>query len=182
MKKQTGSRLGKECIKDAYCHPAYLTYAEHIKQNARLDDSQAEIKFSNNLTYANNTNLTAENINELKSLLMKVKEESEKAGLKLSIQKKKIMAFNPITSWQIDGEIMETVTGFIFLGSNITIDDKCSHEMKRNLFLRRKTMTKLDSILSREINSLTKGPSSQRYGFSTSHILYESWTIRKAEC
>ena len=119
---------------------------------------------------------------ELKGLLLKVKEESEKAGLKLSIQKTKIMAFNPITSWQIDGEIMETVTGFIFLGSNITVDDKCSHEMKRNLFLRRKSMTKLDSILSRDINSWTKGPSSQRYVFSTSHILYETWTIKKAEC
>ena len=101
-------------------------------KNARLDDSQAGIKFSrgniNNLTYADDTNLMVENKYELKSLFMKVKEESEKAGLKLSIEKTKIMAFNPITSWQIDGKIMETVTDFIFLCSKITVDDNCSHE------------------------------------------------------
>ena len=129
-------------------------------QNARLDDSQAGIKFSrgniNNLTYADDINLIAENKDELKRLLMKVKEESEEAGLKLSIQKTKIMAFNPITSWQIDGKIMETVTNFVFLGSKITVEVNCSHEIKRHLFLRRKAMTKLDRILSKYINSLTK--------------------------
>ena len=129
-------------------------------QNARLDDSQAGIKFSrgniNNLTYADDINLIAENKDELKRLLMKVKEESEEAGLKLSIQKTKIMAFNPITSWQIDGKIMETVTDFVFLGSKITVEVNCSHEIKRHLFLRRKAMTKLDRILSKYINSLTK--------------------------
>ena len=162
MEQQTGSKLGKEYVKAIYCHPAYLFnfHAEYITQNARLDDSQAGIKFSrgniNNLTYADDTNLMVENKYELKSLFMKVKEESEKAGLKLRIEKTKIMAFNPITSWQIDGKIMETVTDFIFLCSKITVDDNCSHEIKRHLFLRRKAMTKQDRILSKYINSLTK--------------------------
>ena len=125
-------------------------------KNARLDDSQAGIKFSrgniNNLTYADDTNLMVENKYELKSLFMKVKEESEKAGLKLSIEKTKIMAFNPITSWQIDGKIMETVTDFIFLCSKITVDDNCSHEIKRHLLLGRNAMTNVDSILkSRDV-------------------------------
>ena len=110
-------------------------YAEYIKQNARLDEAQAGIKPAwrniNNLRYADNTTLTAESKEELKSLLMKVKEDSEKAGLKLSIKKTEIMASGCITSWQIDGEIMETVTDFIFLSSKITIDGDCSHEMKR---------------------------------------------------
>ena len=116
-------------------------------QNARLDDSQAGIKVSrrniNNLRYADDTTLVAESEKELKSLLMKVKEESEKVGLKLSIQKTKIMAPGPITSWQIDGETMETVTDFIFLGSKITADGDCSHEIKRCLLLGRKAMTDL---------------------------------------
>ena len=111
---------------------------------------------NDNLRYADDINLIAENKDELKRLLMKVKEESEEAGLKLSIQKTKIMAFNPITSWQIDGKIMETVTNFVFLGSKITVEVNCSHEIKRHLFLRRKAMTKLDRILSKYINSLTK--------------------------
>ena len=114
-------------------------------KNARLDDSQAGIKFSrgniNNLTYADDTNLMVENKYELKSLFMKVKEESEKAGLKLSIEKTKIMAFNPITSWQIDGKIMETVTDFIFFSSKITADRDCSHDIKRCLLLGNKAMT-----------------------------------------
>ena len=116
-------------------------------QNARLDDSQAGIKVSrrniNNLRYADDTTLVAEIEKELKSLLMKVKEESEKVGLKLSIQKTKIMAPGPITSWQIDGETMETVTDLIFLGSKITADGDCSHEIKRCLLLGRKAMTDL---------------------------------------
>jgi len=113
----------------------------------------------------------AESEEELKSLLMKVKEESEKVGLKLNIQKTKIMASGPITSWQIDGETMETVTDFIFLGSKITADGDCSHEIKRHLLLGRKVMTNLDSILkSREITFANKSPSSQSYGFSSSHI------------
>ena len=113
----------------------------------------------------------AENKEELKSLLMKVKEESEKVDLKLNIQKSKIMASGPITSWQIDGETVETVTDFIFMGSNITADGDCSHEIKRRLLLGRKVMTNLDSILkSRDITFPTKGPSSQGYGFSSSHV------------
>ena len=128
-------------------------------RNARLDEAQAGIKIAkrniNNLRYADDTTLMAES-KELKSLLMKVKEESEKVGLKLNIKKTKIMASGPITSWQIDGETMETVTDFIILGSKITADGDCSHEIKRRLLLGRKTMTNLDSILkSRDITLLT---------------------------
>ena len=120
MEQQTGSKLGKEYVKAIYCHPAYLFnfHAEYITQNARLDEAQAEIKIAgrniNNLRYADGITLMAESKEELKSLLMKVKEEIEKAGLKLIIQKTKIMTSGPITSWQIDGEPMETVKDFIF--------------------------------------------------------------------
>ena len=130
-------------------------------QNARLDEAQAGIKIAgrntNSLRYEDDGTLMAEREEELKSLLMKVKEESEKVGLKLNIQKTKIMASVPITSWQIDGETMETVTDFIFLGSKITADGDCSHEIKRCLLLRRKTMTNLESVLkSRDIILPTK--------------------------
>ena len=129
--------------------------------NAGLDEAQAGIKIArrniNNLRYAGDTILMAESEEELKSLLMKVKEESEKVALKLNIQKTKIMASSPITSWQIDGETVETVTDFIFLGSKITADGDCSHEIKRRLLLGRKVMTNLDSILkSRDITLPTK--------------------------
>ena len=131
-------------------------YAEYIMRNAGLEEAQAEIKFArrniNNLRYADDTTLMTENEEELKSLLMKVKEESEKAGLKLNIQKTKIMASGPITSWQIDGETMEIVADFMFLGSQITADGDCSHEIKRRLLLGRKVMTNLDSIF-KSINS-----------------------------
>ena len=124
MEQQTDSKLGKEYVKVVYCHPAYLIYAEYMLKNTGLDEAQAGIKIAgrniNNLRYADDTTLTAESEEELKSLLMKVKEESEKVGLKLNIQKNKIMASGPITSWQIDGETMETVTDFISLGSKIT--------------------------------------------------------------
>ena len=125
-------------------------------RNAGLEEAQAGIKIGgrniNNLRYADNTTLMAQNKEELKSLLIKVKEEHEKVGLKLNIQKTKIMASGPITSWQIDGETMETVADFIFLGSKIIEDGDCSHEMKRGLFLGRKALTNLDSILkSRDI-------------------------------
>ena len=139
-----------------------------------LDEAQAGIKIArrniNNLKYTNDTTLMVEN-EELKSLLTKVK-ESEKAGLKLNIRKAKIMASGPFTSWQIDGESMETVTDFILLGSKITADGDCSHEIKRLLLLGRKVMTNLDSILkSRGITLPTKvGLSSQSYGFSSSHV------------
>ena len=123
----------------------------------------------------------AESEEELKSLLIKVKEESEKAGLKLNIQKTKIMASGPITSWQINGETMEMVTNFIFLGSKITADGDCSHEIKRHLLLGRKAMTDLDSILKGRHYSANKGPSSQSYGFLAVMYGCESWTIKKAE-
>ena len=130
-------------------------------KNAWLEETQAGIKIAriniNNLRYADDTTLMAESKEELKSLLKKVKEKSEKVGLKLNIQKRKSMASGPITSWQIDGETVETVSDFIFLGSKITADGDCSHEIKRRLFLGRRVMTNLDSILkSRDITLSTK--------------------------
>jgi len=147
---------------------------------------QAEIRIArrniNDLGYADNTTLMAESEEELKSLLMKVKEESEKVGLKLYIQKTKIMASGPITSWQIDGETMETVTDFIFLGSKITADGDCSHEIKRRLFLGRKVMTNLDSILkSRDITLPTNIYLVKAVVFPVVMYGCESWTIKKAE-
>ena len=134
MEQQTGSKSGKEYIKAVYCHCVYLTHTEYIMRNAGLEEAQAGIKISgrniNNHRYADDTTLMAES-EELKSLLMKVKVESEKVGLKLNIQKTKIMASGPVTSWQIDGETMETVSDFIILGSKITADGYCSHEIKR---------------------------------------------------
>ena len=132
-----------------------------IKQKAGLDEAQSRIKIAgrniNNLRYADNTIFMAERKEKLKSLLMKLKGESEEAGLKLNIKKTKISASGPITLWQIDGETMETVTDFLFLGSKITVDSDCSHEIKRHLLLRRKAMTSTDSVLeSRDITSLTK--------------------------
>ena len=137
----------------------------------------------NNLRYADDTTLMAESEEELKGLLMKVKEESEKVGLKLNIQKTKIMTYSPITSWQIDGETVETVTDFIFLGSKITADGDCTHEIKRHLFLGRKVMTNLDSILkSRDITLSTKVCLVEAMGFPVVMYGCESWTIKKAEC
>ena len=137
----------------------------------------------NNLRYANDTTFMAEREEELKSLSMKVKEESEKAGFKLNIQKTKIMASGPITSWQIDGETMETMTDFIFLGSKITADGDCSHEMKRFLLLGRKVMTNLDSKLkSRDITLPTKVRLVKAMVFPVVMYGCESWTIKKAEC
>ena len=136
----------------------------------------------NNLRYADDTTLMAESKEELKSLLMKVKEESEKAGLKLNFQNTKIMASRPITSWQIDGETMETVTGFIFLGSKITVDGDCSHEIKRCLLLGRKAMTNLDSIIkSRDMTLPTKVHLFKATVFPVVMYRCESWTIKKAE-
>ena len=137
----------------------------------------------NNLRYADDATLMAENEEELKSLLMKVKEESEKVGLKLNIQKTKIMASGPITSWQIDGEIVETVSDFIFLGSKITADGDCSHEIKRHLLLGRKVMTNLNSILkSRDITLPIKLCLVKAMVFPAVIYECESWTMRKAEC
>ena len=136
----------------------------------------------NNPRYADNTTLMAESEEELKSLLMKVKEESKKVGLKLNIQKTKLMASGPVTSWQIDGETMETVTDFILEGSKITADGDCSHEIKRRLLLRRKAMTNLDSILkSRDITLPTKVRLVEAMIFPVVMYGCESWTIKKAE-
>ena len=160
MEQQTGSTQGKKHVKAVYCHPAYLTYIQSTCEKAGLEEAQAGIKTTrrnvNNLRYADDTTLMAESEEELKSLLMKVKQESEK-GLKLNNQKTKIMASRPITSWQIDGERVETVIDFIFLGSKITADGDCSHEIKKWLLLGRKVMTNLDSLLkSRDITFPTK--------------------------
>ena len=154
--------------------------------NARLDETQDGMKIAgkniNNLRYADDSTLMAES-EELKSLLMKVKEESEKVGLKLNIQKTKMMASSSITSWQIDGETMETVTAFIFLGSKITADGDCNHEIKRHLLLGRKFMTNLDSILkSRDITFSTKVCLDKAMVFPVVVYGFESWTIKKAEC
>ena len=149
-------------------------------------EAQARIKIArrniNNLRYADDTTLMAESEEELKSLLMKVKEESEKVGLKLNIQKTKIMASGPITSWQIDGERVETVSDFIFLGSKITVDSDCSHEIKGRLLLGRKVMTNLDSILkSRDVTLPTKVCLVKAMVFPVVMYGCESWTIKKAE-
>ena len=155
-------------------------------KNAGLEEAQAGIKIAgrniNNLRYADDTTLMAGSEEELKSLLMKVKEESEKVGLKLNIQKTKIMASGPITSWEIDGETMETVSDFIFWGSNITADVDCSHEIKRHLLLERKVMTKLNSLLkSRDITLSTKVCLVKAMVFLVVMYGCESWTIKKAE-
>ena len=155
-------------------------------RNVRLDEVQAGIKIAgrniNNLRYADDNTLMAESKEELKSLLMKVKEESEKADLKFNIQKTKIMASSPITSWQIDREKVETVTDFIFLGSKITVDSDCSHEVKRCLFLGRKAMTNLDSILKiRDITLLPKVHIVKAIVFPVVMYACESWTIKKTE-
>ena len=156
-------------------------------RNTGLDEAQSGMKIAGrniiNLRYADDTTLMAESKEELKSLLMKVKEESEKAALKLNIPKTKIMALGPITSWQIDGEKMETVSECIFLGSKITADGDCSHEVKRHLFLGRKAMTNLDSVLrSRHISLLTKVCLVKAMVFPVVMYRCESWIIKKTEC
>ena len=161
MEQQTGSKSGKESIKAVYCYPAYITYMQSTSWEKSLDEAQAGIKIAgrniNKLRKAGDTTLMAESEEELKSLLMKVKEESEKVGLKINIQETKIMASGPITSWQIDRDTVETVADFIFLGSKITADGDCNHEIKTHLLLGRKGMTNIDSILkSRDITLPTK--------------------------
>ena len=146
----------------------------YIMRNAGLEEAQAGIKFAekniNNLRYADDTTLMAESEEELKSLQLKVKDESEKVGLKLNIQKTKIMPSGPITSWQIGGETVETMADFIFWGSKITAYGDCSHEIKRRLLLGRKVMTNLDSILKSRHYFVNKGLSRRGYGFSSSHV------------
>ena len=156
-------------------------------RNAGLEEAQAGIKIAgrniNNIRYADDTTLMAESEEELKSLLIKVKEESEKVGLKLNIQKKKIVASCPITSWEIDGETVGTVSDFIFWGSKITADGDCSHEIKRCLLLGRKAMTNLESIFkSRDITLPTKVCLVKAIVFPVVMYGCESWTIKRAEC
>ena len=160
---QIGKRVHQGCILSPCL---FNLYAEYIKRNARLDVTCAGIKIAgrniNNLRYADDTTLMEESKEELKGLLMKVKEEGKKACLKLNIQKTKIMASSPITSWEIDGETVETVSDFIFLGSKITEDDDCSHEIKRHLLLGKKGMTNLDSVLKSK-DSMQSLSSYQQY-------------------
>ena len=161
-------------------------YAEYIKRNTGLDEAQAGIKIAgrkiDNLKYADDSTLMAES-KELKSLLMKVKEESGKIGLKLNIQKTKIMASGLITSWEMDGETVETATDFSFGGSKITADGDCSHEIKKHLLLGRKVMTNLDSILkSRNITLPTKFPLVKAMVFLVVMYGYVNWATKKAEC
>ena len=181
MEQQTGSRLGKEYVKAILSPCLFNLRAEYIIRSARLDETQAGIKIAgrniNNLRYTDDTTFIAESKEKLKSLLMKVKVESEKAGLKLNIQKTKIMISSPISSWQIDGE---TVRDFIFLGSKITADGDYIHEIERCLLLGRKAMTYLDSILRSRDNTLpTKVHLVKAMVFPV--IMYKSWIIKKAE-
>ena len=170
------------------CSPCLFNlYAEYIMRNAGLEEAQAGIKIAgrniNNLRYVDDTTLMAESEEELKSLLMKVKEESEKIGLKLNIQKTKILASGPITSWKIDGKTVETVANFILGGSKITADGDCNHEIKRCLLLGRKFMTNLDNILkSRDITLPTNVHLVKVMVFPVVMYGCESWTIKKVEC
>ena len=187
MEQKTGSKLGKEYVKAVYCHSAYLTSMQRTSFEMQgLDEAQAGIKFAgrniNNFRYAHDTTLMAEMKEELKNLLMKVEEEREKAGLKLNIQKTKVMASGPITSWQINWETMEIVRDY-FLGLQNTADGDCSHEIKRHLLLGSKAMTNLDSILkSRDITLLTKVHLAKAMVFPVVMYGCESWTVKKTEC
>ena len=179
-------KIGKELCQGCLFSPCVFNlHVEYIMRNARLDETQARIarRNFNNLRYVDDTIFMVENEEELKSLLMKVKEESEKVVLKLNIQKTKIMASGPITSWQIDGEAMETVTDFLFLGSKITADGDCSHEIKRCLLLGRKAMTNLDSVFkTRDITLPTKVHLVKAIVFPIVMYGCKGWNIKKAEC
>ena len=183
MAQHTGSKLGKEYIKAVYCHPAYLTQIQStLCEMPGWMKHRMESRLLGEITITSDTQMIPLLWQKAKSLLMEVKEESEKAGLKLNIQKIKIMASGPITSWQIDRETMETMTDFIFLGSKITADGDCSHEIKRCLFLGRKAMTNLDSILrSRQITLPTKVRLVKAMVFPVVMYGCESWNIKKAE-
>ena len=181
-------QIGKGVCQGCMLLPCLFNfYAEYIMRNTRLDEAQAGVKIArkniNNLRYADDTTLLAESKEELKRLLMKMKEESEKVGLKLNIQKTKIMATGPITSWEIDGETVETMPDFILGISKITVDGDCSHKIKWRLLLGRKVMTKLDSILkSRDIALPTKVHLVKAIVFPVVMYGCESWHIKKAEC
>jgi len=178
-------KFGKRVLQGYMLSPcSFNLYAEYTMRNAGLDDSQSGIKFPrrniNNLRYADGTTLMAESEEKLKSLLMRVKEENEKAGLKLNIQKTEIMASGPITLWQIDEEKLETMTDFIFFGSKVTADGECSHELKRRLILGRKDVTNLDSVLkSRDITLPTKVPIVRAMVYPVIMYGCKSWTIKK---
>ena len=180
-------QIGKGVRQGCILSPCLFNlYAEYIMRNTGLEEAQAGIKIAwrniNNFRYADDTTLMGESEEELKSLLMKVTEKSEKVGLKLNIQKTKIMASSPITSWQIDGDTTETVADFIFLGSKITADGDCSHAIKRHLLLGRKVMTNLDSILkSRDITLSTKVHLVKAMVFPVVMYGCKSWTVKKAE-
>ena len=187
MEEQIGFQTAKGVCQGCILSPCLFNfYAEYIMQNARLEEAQAGIKIAgrniNHLRYADDTTLMAESEEELKSNLMKLKEESEKVGLKLNIQKTKIMTSGPITSWEIDGEPVKTVSDFIFLGSKITADGDCSQEIKRCLLLGRKVMTNLESILkSRDITLSTKVCLAKAMVFPVVMYECENWTMKKAE-
>ena len=180
-------QIGKGVRQGCILSPCLFNlYAEYIIRNAGLEEAQAGIKMArrniNNLRYADDITLMAESEEKLKSLLMKVKEESEKVGLKLNIQKTKIMQSSPTTSWEIDGETVEKVSYFIFLGSKITADGDCTHEIKRCLIFERKVMTNLDSIIkSRDITLPTKICLVKAMVFPMVMYGCESWTVKKAE-
>ena len=180
-------QIGKGVCQGCILSPCLFNlYAEYIMRNAGLKEAHAGIKINgrniNNLRYADDTTLMAQSEEEVTNLLMKVKEESEKVGLKLNIRKTKIMASGPIISWQIDGETVETVSDFIFLGSKITADGSCSHEIKRRLLLGKKVMTNLDSIVkSRDTTLPTQVRLVKTMVFPVVMYRCESWTIKKAE-
>ena len=180
-------QIGKDVHQGCILSPCLFNfYAEYVMRNTGLEEAQAGIKIArrniNNLRCADDTNLMAESEEELKSLLMKVKEESEKVGLKLNIQKMKIMGSGPISSWEIDGETVGTVSDFIFWSSKITADGDCSHEIKRHLLLGRKVMTNLDSIFkSRDITLPIKVRLVKAMVFPVVMYGCESWTVKKAE-
>ena len=186
--QHTGSKLEKEYVKAVYCHPAYSTYMQStsykipdwMKHNPRIKTARRNI---NNLRYADDTTLMAKSKEGKNSLLMRVKEERDKAGLKLNIAKIKIMASRPIASLQIDGGKVETMSDFIFLGSKITADGDCTHEIKRRLLLGRKAMTNLGSVLkSRDITLPTKVCIVKAKVFPVVMYRCENWTIKKTEC
>ena len=187
MEQQTVSKLGKEYVKAVYCQPAYLTYMQSTScEMPGWMKQKLESRLLGEISITSDMQMTptfmAERKEELKSLLMKVKEEGERVGLKVNIKKTKIMASGPITSWKIDGETMETVIDFILLGSKITADGDCSHEIKRRLLLGRKAMTNLDSILkSRDITLTTKVHLVKAMVFPVVMYGCESWTMKKAE-
>ena len=189
MKQQTGSKSGKEYVKAVYCHPAYLTCLQSTScetldwMKHKLDRIKISGGNVNNFRYADDTTLTAESAEELRSLLMKVKEESEKAGLKLNIQKTKILASGPITSWQIDGDTVEKVRDFLFSWAPKSVQVVTASMKLRCLLSGRKAMTTLDSILkSRDITLLTKVYLVKAIVFPVIMYGCESWTIKKAEC